>query len=85
MVRTMTTLAQISKWFDRGVKQGATHMIVVCDTFSYEDYPVYVAPGDSPRTRAEEFDGKNMQKIIEVYDLRKDKREQLHQFRTFNW
>lgn len=31
-----TTQQEISEWFDRGVKEGATHMIVVCDTFDYE-------------------------------------------------
>ena len=40
------TRDEILAWFDRGAALGATHMIVVCDTFSYEDYPVFVMPGE---------------------------------------
>ncbi len=39
--------ADIKRWFRNGKKNGATHMIVVCDTFDYEDYPVYVEKGES--------------------------------------
>ena len=45
----MTTKHEIAQWFDRGVSEGATHMIVVCDTFDHEDYPVYVTPSDDVR------------------------------------
>ena len=31
---------QIRSWFLRGMAENNTHMIVVCDDFSYEDYPV---------------------------------------------
>jgi hypothetical protein len=30
-----TTKEDISQWFDEGVKKGATHMLVVTDTFDY--------------------------------------------------
>jgi hypothetical protein len=56
-------------WFDEGVRKGATHLIVVCDTFNYEDYPIYVMPGEDARKKAAEKDGSNMQKVMEVYDL----------------
>jgi hypothetical protein len=80
-----TTQAQIRQWFIRGVEQKATHMIIVCDTFDYDDYPVYVKPDQNSREVAEEYDGKNMQSIMEVYDLSKDMEEQLNQFRVFNY
>lgn len=79
----MTTKDQISDWFDRGVKDGATHMIVVCDTYGYEDYPVYVYPDENPMLIQEKFSGKNMQKVMEVYNLRGDRETQLNMTRAF--
>jgi hypothetical protein len=33
---------QIREWVDRGVKTGATHVIIVYDRWDYEDYdPIY--------------------------------------------
>jgi hypothetical protein len=84
-----TTQKEISEWFDRGLAQGATRMIVVCDTFGNEDYPSYVMPDQDVRNVAENQYGfpnmKNMQRVMEVYDLRKDKATQLNEHRAFNW
>ena len=38
-----TTQMDIKNWFDQGVKDGATYLIVVCDTFDHSDYPAYVS------------------------------------------
>ena len=72
----------IRRWLMSGKDKGATHVIIVCDTFSWDDYPIYVKPGEDPRVRAEEFDGKNMQKIIEVYALHMDIEAQLKEHRA---
>lgn len=72
-------------WFDRGVREGATHMIIACDTFEWEDYPVYVKKGEDVRKKVAELDGPNMQKVMEVYDLSKDKTEQLDKRRVFSY
>jgi hypothetical protein len=72
-------------WFDEGVRKGATHMIVVCDTWDYEDYAVYVMPGEDTRKKVSEFSGPNMQRVMEVYDLSMDKTQQLDQRRVFNY
>ena len=79
-----TTQQDIREWFERGVEQGATHMIVVCDTFDYEDYPVYVPPDKIPQVVYEEYQGKNMQRVMEVYDLSEDMEAQLKQHRAFS-
>ncbi|MDX1535923.1 MAG: hypothetical protein R3346_04150 [Candidatus Spechtbacterales bacterium] len=73
------------EWFDRGVEQGATHMIVVCDTFDWEDFPVYVAPDENVREKADEYNKMSMQKVMEVYSLSKDFNEQHSQTRCFSW
>jgi len=79
------TRDEIAAWFDRGVALGATHMIVVCDTFSYEDYPVFVKPEEDVRARETEFAEQSMQKIMEVYDLKRDRDAQLAEHRAFNY
>ena len=80
-----TSMDDLKRWFKEGKQEGATHMIVVCDTFSYEDYPVYVGPDEDVRQRESGF-GTNMQKVMEVYDLRKDMEAQMKPgTRTFNY
>lgn len=84
----MTTRAQIAEWFDRGKKdkKNPTHMIVVCDTFDHEDYPVYVYPDQDVSKRVKECDESSMQRVMEVYDLRKSGDEQLKSgSRVFNY
>jgi hypothetical protein len=81
-----TTRELIGEWFDQGLRTAnVTHMIIVCDTFDYEDYPVYVTSDQSCRTEAEKYNEKNMQKIMEVYDLRMDRDQQLTARRCFNY
>lgn len=79
-----TSKQDLSRWFDDGVKQGATHMIVVCDTFDYEDYPVYVKPGEQVREK-EAKHNQEMQKVMEVYNLALPKEQQMRQRRCFNY
>jgi hypothetical protein len=76
----MTDRAQITTWFQDGVEQRATHMIVVCDTFDWEDYPVYVPEGVDVRGVIPKYQlsAGNMQKVMEVYDLRQDMAEQVN-------
>jgi hypothetical protein len=63
------SLADIAGWWDRGKEQKAAYMIVVCDTFDHDDYPVYVASGEDFWKKHAEHDGQNMQRIMEVYDF----------------
>lgn len=80
------TLSDISKWFDYGIKTGATHLIVVCDTFSWEDYPVYVMPTEDVRSIESKYsNSEKMSKVMEVYNLGMDKEKQLKQRRAFNY
>lgn len=81
----VTTRETIRGWLEEGIRQGATHMIVVCDTFDYEDYPSYVMPGEDVREEASTYDGKNMQRIMEVYSFSQDIEAQLRQHRAFNY
>ena len=72
-------------WFKCGVAQGATHMIVVCDTFDYHDFPVYVTPDQNVLEEEKKYAGVNMQKVMEVYNLAMSMDAQMAQRRAFNY
>jgi hypothetical protein len=78
-----TTRAQIGGWFD-DAPEGATHMIIVCDTFDYSDYPAYFVSADDARTELDAIRQDNFRRAMEVYDLRKSKAEQIAADRVWN-
>ncbi len=80
-----TSKQEIKEWFKRGVEEEATHMLVVCDTYDWEDYPVYVKKGQDPHKVFEAHSGKNMQSVMEVYNLSMDMEKQLREHRAFNY
>jgi len=69
---------EIGEWLRGGKERGYTHMVVVCDTFDYDDYPVYVSAGEDVRKIHDKYNGKNMQKVMEVYSYGKDLEAQLN-------
>jgi len=84
----MTTQSEIRGWLERGKEQGASHMLVVCDTFDWDDYPVYRANADPEKLRKEVASYpvvNSMQKVMEVYRLDQDWDAQLKQHRAFNY
>jgi len=76
------TKIEIHGWLLRAKQQGASHLIVMCDTFDYEDYPVYVMPGEDPRSKVPTGD---MQQVMEVYCLALDLEAQLAEHRAMHW
>ena len=80
-----TTRDDIRSWLQRAKSEGATHVIVVCDTYDHEDYPVEVKPGEDVRKKFDEYNGKNMQRVMEVYNLSLDIDKQLLEHRAFNF
>jgi hypothetical protein len=80
-----TSKEDIRGWIERGKKEGATHMIVVCDTFDHSDYPVFVSLGENAREKAKANDGTNMQRVMEVYNLSMDIDAQMAEHRAFNY
>ncbi len=80
-----TSKEDLRDWFDCGVENKATHLIVVCDTFDYEDYPSYVQKGDDAKAMADYHNSQNMQRVMEVYDLSMDREKQIQQYRAFNY
>lgn len=82
-----TTPEMIRGWFMAGRQMGATHMIVACDTFDWDDYPVYVMPGQDVREISQKYDVGHypMQKIMEVYALHLDLDAQLAEVRALHF
>lgn len=81
----MTSIEMIHDWLKEGKKKKATHCIIVCDTFDYEDYPVYVSKNQNVREIEKKYDGQNMQRVMEVYDLKKPLEKQLVTSRNFSY
>lgn len=68
------TRDEIVEWTQEGRRQKAAYLIVVCDTFDHDDYPVYVKPGESLAEKRAKYDGPNMQRVHEVIDLQTKKK-----------
>jgi hypothetical protein len=97
----MTNNEEIRSWLLEGKKLGASHVIIVCDTFDYGDYPVYVKK--IPETMVESmvgrvyeihdvrqyvdrnYRGQNMQKVMEVYNLSLPMEQQLAAALVYNY
>lgn len=76
----MITQSEIRNWLHHS-DVCDTHMLVICDTFSHEDYPVYTADVQASIKR---YNNASMQRVMEVYDLRQDFETQLAEKRTWN-
>jgi hypothetical protein len=74
----------IKVWFDSGVADGNTHMMVMSDDFSFEYYPIYIKPDQIPEEVFEKNNQQNMQRVIEIYDLRQDFEQQVNQHRCWS-
>lgn len=79
-----TTKAEIRAWFIHGKKQGATHLVVCCDTFNYTDFPIYVGKGEDPLNTAN-LARTDMLRVMEVYALHLDMEAQLAEYRAFHY
>ena len=80
-----TSRADIRRWLEEGKERGATHVLVVCDTYDYDDYPKYVMPGQDVREMASAKALGEMQRLMEVYNLALDFDVQLAERRSYNY
>ena len=79
----MTTRDEIAEWVRAGKDRGATHVMIIVDTFDWEDYPIYVKPDEDARAIAK--NPGSMQRVMECYDLSKDIEAQLNENRSMNF
>jgi hypothetical protein len=77
----MTSKADIASWLEVAKSRRCAYLVVLCDTFDYDDYPVYCATAAEARTAIAK-DEKNMAKLMECYDLSLDIDAQLAEHRA---
>jgi len=76
------TRQEIASWLDELYAGDATHLIVVCDTFGWDDYPVFVSPNEDVHERIAHYSNASMQRIMEIYSRSHDKNAQLNEKRA---
>lgn len=63
------TYNRFEEWVKEGKEQGAMYLISVCDTFDYEDYPVYAKSEEEMIKKKEHYKNASMQRVNEVVEL----------------
>lgn len=79
-----TTKEDIRGWLKSAMAAGATHVLVACDTFDHEDYPVSVLPGTNVTAEVERVGAQPMTRIMEVYALHLGIEAQLNELRAYH-
>jgi hypothetical protein len=74
-------LETIKGWFDEAQSNGYSHMVVMVDSFDYEDYPIFVKAGEDPRAVAEASDDL----IMECYRVELGWEVQAAEHRANHW
>ncbi len=75
--------SDIETWVRAGKKKkNCTHVIIVCDDWDYEDYPVEVLENQDIEEEMKKYNFGNMQRIMEVYSMKMDIDKQLLEYRA---
>ncbi len=76
------TKDELRRWFEvTKARPGTTHMVVLCDTYDWSDYP-YACYSRDHAQRIVDHPG-DMQQVMEVYDLNADMEEQMAEHRAW--
>jgi predicted transcriptional regulator len=78
------TKERIQRWFKEGQSKDAHHMLVITDTYEYEDYPMYVMKNEDTRKKIKEIRENETQVVQEIYDLSLDMNVQLEEKRAYH-
>lgn len=79
-----TSRYEIENWFDAGRRKAKGFLLVVTDTYDWEDYPVYATSVEDVLQKFNHYHGQNMQRVTEVYDLALDKALQMAEGRAWH-
>lgn len=69
----------ITRWVKTGYENGSTHVVVVCDTYDWTDYPIYVHPGEDINEVINRAG-----RVMEVYNMSMDMAAQLAERRAWH-
>lgn len=59
----------VERWKREAKEKGATHIVSVCDTYDWDDYPVYVMPGEDSSEIADKYRSSSMQRVNEIITI----------------
>lgn len=79
-----TTHTDIARWYEAAPK-GTAFMLVICDTFDYDDFPVYCASAAECADKLKHYRSEGMFRVMECYDFAMDKTQQLAAHRAYNF
>lgn len=79
-----TTMNDIKEWINRYDSSEYSHVLIVSDTFEHEEYPVPVKIGENVKTIISEYSGKEMQRVMEVYNLNMNITKQVTSSKVWN-
>ena len=75
----------IQRWLNRlDGDDSYSHMLVICDTYNYDHYPKFVKKDEDVLNVIEDYQNKEMQRVMEVYNLSMDIPTQIYADRTWN-
>jgi len=66
------TRGDVNRWIETAKKNGDNYIISVCDTFDYDDYPIYCKSKGTAKEQFEEHNGHNMQRVNEIIRINED-------------
>jgi len=58
----------LKEWIEEGIKNKNKYLIVVCDTFDQEEYPIF-CKDDKEFSFQKEEHNKNMQRVVTIINL----------------
>ncbi len=59
----------VERWKEDAKRQGAKYIISVCDTFDWDDYPVFIKTEEELKEKEEYYRNASMQKINEIIKI----------------
>lgn len=62
----------VDRWINTAREGNFEFIISVCDTFDYEDYPVYCKDEEELKQEIPFYNGKKMQRINEIIRIKPD-------------
>ena len=66
------TRQEVDQWIKEARENDFHYIISVCDTYDWDDYPVFCKTFDELHEKYHEYSGKEMQKINEVIRVNHD-------------
>ncbi|KKM82799.1 hypothetical protein LCGC14_1315970 [marine sediment metagenome] len=75
---------EIKGWIEEAQRQKSSHLLIITDTFDYDNYPVFAHGKKDCMKKIEEYNDINMQKVEEVYNMRRSIKKQFKENRSWN-